>query len=93
MHYHVLCIKVDGLYPSGIIHYRVAKILLDLIFGMKKENRMQVMETIMGRIRVEDRVRVGKLILLWRRKVHEDDVSTILTHVKVCSPHCSVEPD
>jgi hypothetical protein len=60
---------------------------------MQKETQIRVIESIMGRIRVEDRVRVGKLILLWRCKVQEGDVSSILTHAKVCSPHCSVEPD
>jgi hypothetical protein len=52
---------------------------------VKKENQMQVIESIMGRIRKEDRARVGELILLWRGKVQDDDKTTALTHVKVRS--------
>jgi hypothetical protein len=60
---------------------------------VQKEAQMQVIKSIMGRIRVEDRARVGEIILLWRRQVYEDDESTALTRVKVCFPHCSIEPD
>jgi hypothetical protein len=53
----------------------------------------QVIESIMGQIRVEDRARVGELILLWKGKVWESDRSTTLTHEKVNLPHCFIEHD
>ncbi|PVF97842.1 hypothetical protein CPB86DRAFT_408265 [Serendipita vermifera] len=39
------------------------------------------MEDILSRIHPENRARVGELILLSRRKLREDDDTTILTHV------------
>jgi hypothetical protein len=61
-------------------------------FG-QRESRVQVVESIMGRIRVEDRALVGDLALLWRCKLQERDQSTALTHLKVCLSHSSIEPD
>ncbi|CAG8748784.1 12062_t:CDS:2, partial [Acaulospora colombiana] len=46
----------------------------------QKESWMQVVESIMDRVPKEDRTRVGELVLLYRRKLQEDDDTTILTH-------------
>jgi ABC-type bacteriocin/lantibiotic exporter with double-glycine peptidase domain len=54
---------------------------------MQKENQIQVIESIMGRVPVKDRARVGEMTLLWRRRVPENEQSTVLTHVQVCLPH------
>ncbi|PVF91995.1 hypothetical protein CPB86DRAFT_253089 [Serendipita vermifera] len=47
----------------------------------KTETKVQIIESILSRIRPEDRARVGELILLSRRKLMEGDDTTILTHV------------
>jgi hypothetical protein len=69
-----------------------AKPSLTSRFG-QKEGWMQVVESVMGQIRREDRARVGELILVWRCNVLEDDKSVALTHMKVCRWYCNVELD
>jgi hypothetical protein len=52
---------------------------------------MQVVESVLSQIRIEDRARVGELILVWRCKVLKDDKSVALTHMKVCRWYFDVE--
>jgi hypothetical protein len=51
---------------------------------------MQAIESVMDRIPMKDRDRVGKLILLWRVTVLKNDESATLTHTKVCSSYLSI---
>jgi hypothetical protein len=55
---------------------------------IQKESQMRVIKVIMSRIK--DRARVGELILLWRRRVGENDNSVALTHMKVRSSYCHI---
>ncbi|PVF97848.1 hypothetical protein CPB86DRAFT_408711 [Serendipita vermifera] len=54
---------------------------LSAILRRTPKTKVQLMESILSRIHPDNRARVGELILLWRRKLMEDDDTTILTHV------------
>ncbi|PVF97844.1 hypothetical protein CPB86DRAFT_408624 [Serendipita vermifera] len=76
--------SIATLHDGDAIRYNVApyeaKPSSILRRAPKTETKAQIMESILSRIQPENRARVGELILLWRRKLMEDDDTTMLTH-------------